>query len=623
MVNDNKPGTPPETSDVFEWTENSIEILKKTQEVMTFLLSKMSGKSHFYDLHTCRQAMESYNLLIHSLLSDPQKMWSIQLQWLNDSARLWQQYVLGHSFVEQEDDALKSDTLKNPGDKRFRAEEWQTHPYFSYLKQAYLLTADYLSDLVYKVEGLDPKASQQLKFYTHQFIDALSPSNFLLTNPSVLNRTIETAGANLVKGLENMLEDLKENEGRFKISMTDMKAFTVGKDLAVTPGKVVYENRLFQLIQYSPTTKEVYQTPVLMTSPWINKYYILDMKPENSFVKATVDQGYTVFMVSWVNPDASYGETTFDDYLTQGLLMAIEVVQSITKQKKINLAAYCVGGTLMACALAYLAQKKQDIVNSATFLTTLVDFAEPGDIGVFIDDAQISTIEDHMAVQGYLDGRDMALTFNTLRANDLIWSYFVSNYLEGKEPFAFDLLFWNNDAANLAAKTHSFYLREFYLKNKLREPGGIALAGVPLELNLVNVPIYSIATEQDHIAPWRSVYSGLQLFTGKKRFVLGGSGHIAGIINPPAKNKYGYRVSDQLVANPDDWYEASTQCEGSWWTDWYQWLKKQSGPKVKPPTMGNKNYPALADAPGSYVVKQLSSESEIKPVAKKGAKTKS
>lgn len=587
---------------IYKCIQNSFAMLKKIQEILEFLWERMSSKSHVYDLYASHQAWETYSHLMRNLLNDPQRVFNMQWQWWQDYTALWQR--LSAAWWGQAPH-LADTKISESDDRRFRAEEWQSNPFFAYIKQAYLLMASYVTDLVYQTEGLDPKSSQQLKFYTRQLIDALSPSNFVLTNPTVLNRTIETYGENLVNGLQNMLEDLKANEGRFKISMTDMKAFKVGKDLAVTPGKVVFENRLFQLIQYAPTTKQVYEIPLLVIPPWINKYYILDLRPENSFVKAAVDQGHTVFMVSWVNPDASYAETTFDDYLTQGSLAAIEVVQSITKRNKINLAAYCVGGTLLACTLAYLAQKKRDVVNSATFLTTLVDFAEPGDIGVFIDEHQLQVLDEHMAEQGYLDGRDMSLTFNTLRANDLIWNYFVNNYLEGKEPFAFDLLFWNNDVTNLAAKTHSFYLREFYLKNKFREPGGIKLAGVPLELNQVKVPIYSIATDQDHIAPWRSVYAGVLLFSGNKRFVLGGSGHIAGIINPPAKNKYGYRVPNKLTPNPDDWYANTPIQEGSWWTDWYQWLKKYGGAKAKPPTMGNKNYPVLEDAPGRYVKRQV------------------
>jgi polyhydroxyalkanoate synthase len=582
-----------------EWAKNSLEILQKSQKIMEVLWQKLPQQSFFYDIGTWQQALNSYTKLAQGLLNNPQKAWEQQWEWWHEYANLWQQFTCawwGKPSISEPAAITPTD------DKRFKNEEWQNNPVFAYLKQAYLLTAKYLMEMVYHAEGFDPKASRQLRFYTQQFIDALSPSNFVLTNPQVLNTTIQSAGANLVKGLDHMLHDLQENEGRFKISMTDMRAFQIGRDIATTPGKVVYQNRLIQLIQYTPITKDVYETPLLMIPPWINKYYILDMRADNSFVRSALEQGHTVFMVSWVNPDASYANVTFDEYMTDGTLAAIDVVRAITNQEKINVLAYCIGGTLMSCTLAYLADKKQNVINSATFLATLMDFTDPGDIGVFIDEEQVQGIEEHMQEKGYLDGRDMALTFNTLRANDLIWSYFVNNYLEGKEPFAFDLLYWNNDATNLAAKAHEFYLREFYLNNKLREPHGVTLNHVAIDLHDIKVPVYMVATEQDHIAPWRSVYSGLKLLGSKSKFVLGGSGHIAGIINPPIKEKYGYRVQENPKQDPNQWYAESIINKGSWWVDWYNWLKQYAGKKVKPPTMGNKQYQPLMDAPGTYVV---------------------
>ena len=489
------------------------------------------------------------------------------------------------------------------GDRRFKDAAWDENVVFDYIKQSYLLTAEWMQRTVNQVEGLDDKTKRKVDFYTRQFADAMAPSNFVMTNPEVLRTTIESGGENLVKGLQNLLEDLERGKGKLSIKMVDDEAFEVGGNVATTPGKVVYQNELMQLIQYSPTTETVYRRPLLIVPPWINKFYILDLREKNSFIKWAVGQGITVFVVSWVNPDAELAEKSFDDYMREGPLAALDAIEQATGEREINAIGYCIGGTLMASTLAYMAAKGDDRIKSITFFTTMIDFAEAGELSVFIDEDQLAALEDRMNKDGYLDGRAMSTTFNMLRANDLIWSFVVNNYLMGKEPFPFDLLYWNSDSTRMPAAMHSFYLRNMYHDNKLVEPGGIELAGEPIDLTAIDLPTFVLSTKEDHIAPWKSTYAATQTYKGAVKFVLAMSGHIAGVVNPPSdKPKYGYWTkTGRAPKAPEKWLAGATAHQGSWWPEWKAWLNKHGGGQVPARTPGDGGLPALEDAPGSYV----------------------
>jgi polyhydroxyalkanoate synthase len=412
---------------------------------------------------------------------------------------------------------------------------------------------------------------------------------------------MESGGENLVKGLENLLKDLERGKGRLSISMTDIEAFKVGQNIAVTPGQVIYQNELMQLLQYEPVTESVAKRPLLILPPWINKYYILDLRPTNSFIKWAVEQGHTVFMASWVNPDESLARKTFEDYMVEGPLAALDAIEQATGEREVNVIGYCLGGTLLAATLAWMAAKKDNRFKSATFLTTMVDFTEPGELGVFIDEEQLTALEEKMEKRGYLEGHDMATTFNMLRANDLIWSFVVNNYLLGKDPFPFDLLYWNADSTRMPAEMHSFYLRKMYQENLLMKPGGITLKGVPLDLRKIATPSYILSTKEDHIAPWRSAYAATQLYKGPKKFVLSASGHIAGVVNPPSANKYCHWTSDELPPQPEQWLGRAQQHPGSWWPDWQRWIAEFSGGQVPARKPGDGKLKPIEPAPGSYV----------------------
>ena len=530
------------------------------------------------------------------LLSDPVRLAEAQARLWQDYMALWQNSVL--KLMGQE---VKPVAEPRRGDRRFRHEDWEKNFLYDYLKQSYLIAARHLHQALGKVEGLDEKTSKKVDFYTRQYIDALAPSNFVLTNPEVLRETVRSGGQNLVKGLNNLLEDLARSDGaELRVRMTDAEAFELGKNIAVTRGKVVYQNELLQLIQYEPLTAQVYERPLLIIPPWINKYYILDLRSDNSFIKWAVEQGHTVFVVSWVNPDQRLAHKTFEDYLREGALAALHAVERATGQKDANVIGYCLGGTLLACTLAYLAAKKENRVHSAAFFVSMIDFEEPGELEVFIDEEQVAALEARMRKRGYLEGSEMATTFNMLRANDLIWSFVVNNYLMGRDPFPFDLLHWNSDSTRMPAAMHGYYLRNMYLRNLLREPGGITLAGVPIDVTQVTVPVYFISTVEDHIAPWKATYAGAKLLQGPARFVLGGSGHIAGIINPPGANKYCYWTNDDRPRDPEDWLRSAVQHPGSWWSDWAQWTGQHGGRKVPARARGGKRLKPIEDAPGSY-----------------------
>ncbi len=538
--------------------------------------------------------------MARSLAADPAPLIDAQMRWWEGYLRLWEQ---GARRLRGEEGAPEPVAAPEPDDRRFRDPAWTESWVFDHLKQSYLLTAACVQSAVHDVRGLDEKDTAKLAFYTRQFVDAMAPTNFLATNPAALRETVETRGENLLRGLGNLLDDLERNEGRFSPKMSDEGDFTLGETIATTPGKVVFQNELMQLIQYAPSTGTVFRRPLLVVPPWINKYYVLDLRPKNSFVRWAVSRGYTVFMISWVNPDERLADKTFEDYMTEGPLAALDAIAQATGEREAAMIGYCLGGTLTAATLACLAARGDGRVRSATFFASLVDFSEPGELGVFIDDAQIESLEAMMAAKGYLDGRHMATTFSMLRANDLIWSFVVNNYLMGREPMPFDLLFWNADSTRMPAAMHGYYLRRMYRENLLARPGGLSLDGVPVDLGRIDIPTYIVATREDHIAPWRACHAACGLYRGQRRFVLGASGHIAGIINPPDAGKYGYWTGPVREGQgADAWLEAAARHEGSWWSDWHRWqCRRAGGRKVPARTPGAGALSPIEDAPGSYV----------------------
>ncbi len=533
--------------------------------------------------------------LAAKMLANPYRMAESQMNLWWRYMNLWQSSTMRML-------GAPADPVAEPakGDKRFKHEDWEQHFLFDYVKQGYLITAHWLHDAVANVEGLDDGTRKKVDFFTRQYIDALAPSNFALTNPEVFRETITSGGQNLVRGLHNLLDDIERGGGQLKISMTDTKAFELGVNIATTPGKVVFQNELMQLIQYEPSTAKVHKRPLLIMPPWINKYYILDLREKNSMVKWAVDQGITTFVMSWVNPDAELAHKDFEDYLVEGPLAALDAIEKATGETEVNALGYCLGGTLLAAALAYMAAKKDKRIVSATFMTALVDFVRTGELEVFIDEVQVASLEKKMNERGFLEGSEMANTFNMLRSNDLIWSFVINNYLLGRDPFPFDLLHWNVDSTRMPATMHSFYLRNMYMKNLLKKPGGIKLAGVPIDLAKITVPTYFASAIEDHIAPWKATYSGPKLMHGKSRFVLSGSGHIAGMINPPSANKYCYWTGEKLPDAPDDWFAGAKQHPGSWWNDWSAWLKPYLGKEVPARAPGKGKLKVIEASPGSY-----------------------
>ncbi|NKB37530.1 MAG: class I poly(R)-hydroxyalkanoic acid synthase [Gammaproteobacteria bacterium] len=531
-----------------------------------------------------------------SIVKNPEKLMEAQMEAWNAYTNLW--FGAANKAMGQ---ASEATIAPEKGDRRFKHEAWENNPFFDFIKQSYLVTANSVQSLVADAEGLDEKDAQKLRFYTQQFVDTLSPTNFALTNPQVLEATLESKGENLIKGLQNFCEDFDSENGKLRIKMTDQSAFELGKNVATSKGKVVFQNEMLQLIQYSPLTEEVNKRPLLIIPPWINKFYILDLQEKNSLIKYQVEQGHTVFVVSWVNPDEKHRDKDFEDYVLEGALAAVDAIEKATGEKEINAIGYCIGGTLLAATLAYMSAQEDKRIVSATFYVTLLDFSEPGDLGVFIDEQQIASLEEEMNERGYLDGSQMANSFNMLRSNDLIWSFYVNNYLLGKEPLPFDLLYWNSDSTRMPAKMHSTYLRKMYLENHFKEPGGMIVNDIPVDLRDIKTPSYFISTEEDHIAPWKSTLLGAQLLSGPVRFVLGKSGHIAGVVNPPAANKYGYLTGGKPNTDADSWHEKAKAHEGSWWKDWDKWIKKHAGEKVQARQPGEGSLKAIEDAPGSYV----------------------
>lgn len=582
-----------------EWSKVMTNIAEQSQRIVGDFLEAQRQNGSGIGMGDGQNVGKAFFEMTRRMLTDPSKMWKAQMDWwqdyitlVNNTSRRW---LVGQN---------SSPVIETPsGDRRFKDEAWQQNAIFDFIKQSYLLTARTIQSSIKEVEGLDEQTARKVDFYTRQFVDAMAPSNFVMTNPEVLRATIESGGDNLVKGLQNMLTDLERGKGQLRIRMADEKAFKVGESIAVTKGKVVFQNDLMQLIQYNPTTEKVAKTPLLVIPPWINKFYILDLREKNSYVKWLVDQGHTVFMISWVNPNKQHADKGFDAYLNEGPLAALDAIEKITGEKECNVVGYCLGGTLLASLLAYLKVQKDERIKAATFLVTLVDFAEAGELSVFIDEEQLASLEKRMNKRGYLEGFEMATTFNMLRANDLIWSFVINNYLLGKEPFPFDLLYWNADSTRMPAAMHSFYLRNMYQNNLLVQPGGLSLNGVKLDLRKIDTPAFFIGTKEDHICPWKSVYAATQIFKGPIEYVLSGSGHIAGVVNHPDANKYQYWTNPKLPRNADDWFEGAKETPGSWWPHWQKWIGEFTGGKID----ANKRIPgsgklkAIEDAPGSYV----------------------
>ncbi len=523
---------------------------------------------------------------------DSAKFAALQARYFELHAALWQ------SALTRE--AGRDATLVAPvdrGDRRFSSAEWRRIPWFDYLRQSYLINSRFLSDCVEALEA-EPSAKERLHFIARQFSDAMSPANFAATNPEALKLALETKGESLTQGIRQLIEDV--HKGR--ISTTDESVFEVGKNLAVTEGAVVFENELIQLIQYKPLTPTVFKRPLVMFPPCINKFYILDLQPENSLVRYAVEQGHPVFMVSWRNITEELGHLTWDDYLEKGVLKALEVASAICAAEKVNALGFCVGGTMLGTALAVMAAKGENRVESATFLASMLDFSDTGDIGLFIDEGSVAVRETASGKGGIMPGRDLALVFSALRANDLVWSYVINNYLKGKSPGAFDLLYWNADSTSLPGPMYCWYVRNTYLKNQLRVPGKLQVLGVPVDLGKIVVPAYVLATREDHIVPWRTGYRTTQLLGGDMRFVLGASGHIAGIVNPPSKNKRSYWWGGKLPGDADAWLAEATEKPGSWWPDWGAWLESLGGGRVKARTrLGNAKFKPIEPAPGRYV----------------------
>ena len=565
------------------------------------LFEKYAAKGHhlFKDFslsesqEMASQFTNSWNTIMTRAMDSPEEWTKAITGFYQDQFRLW---------VNMFNPSAEGVDHPVPGGKRFDAPEWDESPLHNYLKQSYLLTSRCLTGMI-SDSTLDDTTKSKCDFYTRQFIDAMSPSNFAMTNPEVLKETLESKGQNLVQGLENLMQDMEKG----RISMTDESAFELGKDLAATPGSVIFQNELMQLIQFKPLAEKVNERPVLIVPPCINKYYILDLSEHNSYVRYCLEQGNNVFIISWRNPDEALGDKTWDDYLDQGTIRAVDAVRNITGAKKINAVAWCIGGTLLATTMAVLAAKGKKPFATATFFTTLLDFSDPGELGVFIDESQVNQHEYKLAEGGVMPGKQLATTFAMLRANDLIWNYVVNNYLKGKTPPPFDILYWNGDSTNMTAAMYTWYLRKMYLENKLAEPGALELCGVPVDLGEIDCPVYYLSTIDDHIAPWKTTFISTELLKCPMKFVLGASGHVAGVINPAAKNKRNFWVNGETGQGADHWLETAESLPGSWWPHWDQWLKSHGGKEIPAPEqVGNSDYAEIEPAPGAYVLTRAS-----------------
>jgi len=567
-------------------------IAKQSQLLMQRFVSNQAEGMKFGMGDTSTLGFDFADLMAR-MTADPTAVAKAQIDLFNDNLAIWQRTA--ERMLN-----LRAPEADKPKDKRFKHPDWTENAVFGFVKESYLVAAKSILSTVRDVRGMDGAAARKVDFYTRQFVDALSPSNFIATNPEVLTATLESGGRNLLRGLENLLSDLSRGDGRLSIKMTDMNAFRLGENIAATPGKIVYQNNLMQLIQYAPSTKEVRKRPLLIIPPWINKFYVLDLQPKNSLIRWAVEQGHTVFVISWVNPDEKLAEKSFEDYMIEGPLAALDAITRATGERQVNAIGYCLGGTLLASVAAYLAANDDDRVASATYFVTLVDFTDVGDMAVFIDNEQLALLERRMRERGYLEAQDMATSFNMLRANDLIWSFVVNNYLLGKEQPPFDLLYWNSDSTRMPAAMHSFYLRKMYQQNLLAKPGGISLAGAPIDLSKIRIPSFILSTREDHIAPWKSTYAATRLYSGPTTFVLSASGHMAGVISAPG-SKYGHWTNDNLPPSPDEWMVGATSHRGSWWPVWDDWISRLDTERVGAREPGGGKLPIIEDAPGSYV----------------------
>ena len=589
------PTTPYRIENPEEFARNMLRLFEEGGRAMAEFLERPDAKiSPFSAASEVNEATKTLADIARLWLTDPSKLAEAQTALVTSYLDLWNNSIR-RLLGEKVDPVAEPE----PSDNRFKDPEWSSNPYFDFWKQAYLLTTHWAEDVLQQTEGLDEQERHKAEFYLRQLSSALSPSNFPMTNPEVVRETFATNAQNLVQGMAHLVHDMEKSGDLLKISQTDTTAFEVGKNLATTPGKVVFQNDVFQLIQYAPSTDKVREVPLLVVPPWINKYYILDLTPPKSLLKYAVDQGFTVFVVSWVNPDERLAHKTFEDYMLEGILAAADAVKRETAVEKINVVGYCVGGTLLGSTLAYLAARGEELFRSVTFLTTQLDFSKAGDLLLFTNDSQLTSLQEMMAERGFLDGSRMANVFNMMRPRDLIWPYIVNNYLLGKKPFPFDLLYWNQDSTRMAAANHAFYLREFYNENKLAK-GEMTLAGVKLDLKKVKLPVFELATKEDHIAPAKSVFIGSKLLGGPVEFVLAGSGHIAGVVNPPDKMKYQYWTANKAAADTlDEWVRMAKEHPGSWWPYWVEWLTKYSGDWTAPREPGE-NLGVIEDAPGTF-----------------------
>ncbi len=579
-----------------EFSRNMVKVAAQSQRLVTdFMKAQAKSKPNGGGSSDPLNLGQTFVDFLGQAMRNPTHFVEANVKLWQDYLNLWQ-----HTARRMLGEDAAPVIEPSAGDKRFKDKDWSENQVFDFIKQSYLLSARWLQQTMGDVKGLDDKTRKKVDFYTKQFADALSPTNFLFTNPEVLRETFSSNGDNLVKGLNNLLKDLERGKGQLAIRQTDMEYFEVGRNLALTPGKIVFQNDLMQLIQYEPTTEEQFERPLVIFPPWINKYYILDLGEKNSFVKWATAKGYTVFVASWVNPDGALAQKTFEDYMREGIFAALDAIEKATGEKEVNAIGYCIGGTLLSATLAYMAAKGDNRIKSATFFAAQADFSESGDLQVFIDDEQLKSMEETMKAQGgYLDGAKMATTFNMLRSNDLIWSFVVNNYLMGKEPMKFDLLYWNSDTTRMPIKMHMFYLRECYKENNLAR-GKMVLGGEKLDLSKVKIPIYLQSAKEDHIAPYRSVYKSTKLFKGPVTFMMAGSGHIAGVINHPDAHKYQHWTNDKLPEKVEDWIAGATETPGSWWPHWDKWLSKLSGKKVPARTPGDHKLKVIEPSPGTY-----------------------
>ncbi|NOJ01806.1 class I poly(R)-hydroxyalkanoic acid synthase [Vibrio kanaloae] len=550
------------------------------------------------------QAMQELNFddaskIFEQAANQPAVLLQLQSQWWEQQLKIWQNAALMGN--------TESVIAEDRSDKRFIDEAWKNDPFYSFIKQSYLLFSKSYIDTINSIEGIDEKTKERVAFFSRQAINALSPSNFIATNPELMKLTLERNGENLLDGLEQLQADVEASADILKIRMTNNNAFRLGVDVANTEGDVVFQNELFELIQYHPKTPQVNATPLLIVPPFINKYYILDLREKNSMVRWLLEQGHSVFMMSWRNPGEAQKDTEFGDYVTEGVVKAVAAIEDITGKEQINAAGYCIGGTVLASAVAYYAAKRmKKRIKTATFFTTLLDFSQPGEVGAYINETIINAIEKQNDAKGYMDGRSLSVTFSLLRENSLYWNYYIDNYLKGSSPMEFDLLYWNSDSTNVAAKCHNFLLRELYLENKLIQDKGVKVGGVWIDLNKIKIPSYFISAKEDHIALWQGTYRGALNTGGNKTFVLGESGHIAGIVNHPDKKKYGYWVNDSLDDSADEWLANASYSEGSWWTHWDQWLQGfETDEKIEPFNQGSELNPVIGKAPGNYVKQVL------------------